>query len=170
VCVTERADARTACVEIRQLEAGDRAWVDRFILERWGAVTVVSRGQVHRPSELPGLLASENGEPSGLLTYSIDGEECEIVTIDSLVEGAGVGTALVDAVADAARAAGCRRLWLITTNDNLPALGFYQKRGFRLVAVHRNAVDEARELKPEIPLFGLDGIPIRDELELDLEL
>jgi GNAT superfamily N-acetyltransferase len=157
-------------VEIRQLEAGDRAWVDRFILERWGAVTVVSRGQVHRPSELPGLLAGENGEPSGLLTYSIDGEECEIVTIDSLVEGAGVGTALVDAVADAARTAGCRRLWVITTNDNLPALGFYQKRGFRLVAVHRNAVDKARELKPEIPLFGLDGIPIRDELELDLEL
>ena len=87
----------------------------------------------------------------------------------ALVIGAsgGVGTALLDAVRDAAVQAGCRRIWLITTNDNLRALGFYQKRGYRLVAVHRDALQRSRELKPSIPLVSPDGIPLRDEIELE---
>jgi Acetyltransferase (GNAT) family len=68
------------------------------------------------------------------------------------------------------REAGCRRVWLITTNDNLRALRFYQRRGFRLVAVHPDALARSRELKPSIPEIGLDGIPLRDELELELLL
>jgi ribosomal protein S18 acetylase RimI-like enzyme len=157
-------------MDIRPSGTTDRAWIDDFIRERWGALTVVSRGRLHRPSELPGFVATEADEPVGLLTYSIEGDACEIVTIDSLREGKGVGTALVEAVTDAARQKGCRRLWLITTNDNVPALGFYERRGFALVAIHRDAVDESRKLKPEIPLLGLGGVPIRDELELELEL
>ena len=70
----------------------------------------------------------------------------------------------------AAREAGCGRVWLITTNDNLRALRFYQRRGFRLVAVHPDALERSRELKPSIPEIGLDGIPLRDELELELTL
>jgi ribosomal protein S18 acetylase RimI-like enzyme len=79
-----------------------------------------------------------------------------------------VGTALINAVIEAARRQGCTRVWLITTNDNLHALRFYQKRDFVLVAVHANAVARARQIKPEIPLIGRDGIPIRDEIELEL--
>ncbi len=120
--------------------------------------------------ELPGFVAHEHGEALGLATYTLDGGECEIVTIDSLVEGRGVGSALLEAVAEAARRAGCRRVWLVTTNDNLPALRFYQKSGFVLASLRRNAVTSSRNLKPEIPQFGVDGIPIRDELELELEL
>jgi GNAT superfamily N-acetyltransferase len=157
-------------VDIRPLGESDRAWVERFIVERWNSTTVVSRGRVQRPSELPGFAAREQGRPVGLATYAIEGGACELVTIDSLLEGRGVGTALVEAVADAARQAGCRRLWLITTNDNLPALRFYQRRGFTLVALHPGAIMESRRLKPEIALVGLDGIPIRDELELQLVL
>ena len=107
---------------------------------------------------------------AGLVTFHIAGDACEIVTLDSLHPGQGIGTALIEAVKAAAGAAGCRRLWLITTNDNLHALGFYQKRGFRLVAVHPGAVDDSRKLKPEIPLIGNDGIPIRDEIELEIVL
>jgi GNAT superfamily N-acetyltransferase len=99
------------------------------------------------------------------VTYRIDGRECEL---DSAREGAGAGTALVDAVAQAARVAGAIRLWLITTNDNLPALRFYQRYGFDPVAVHRDAVARSRTLKPSIPQIRLDGIPIRHELELPL--
>ena len=105
-----------------------------------------------------------------MLTYRIEGLDCEIVTIDSTVEGAGVGTALINVVRKIAKAKGCKRLWLITTNDNLNALGFYQKRGFQIIAVRPNAVDEARKLKPQISLKAANGIPIRDELELELEL
>jgi GNAT superfamily N-acetyltransferase len=157
-------------MEIRPLSADDRTWVEGFIQNRWGAPTVVGHGTVYTPAELPGFVALEGGEPVGLLTYAAESDAWEIVTIDSLVEGRGVGSALLDAVADSARAAGCRRLWLITTNDNLPALRFYQKRGFILVRMHRGAVAASRRLKPEIPLTGSEGIPIRDELELEMEL
>ena len=92
------------------------------------------------------------------------------MTIESTKPGIGIGTMLIKAVTQTAREAGCKRLWLITTNDNLHALHFYQKRGFRLVTVHRNAVDAARQLKPRIPLIGNDQIPLHDEIELEMML
>jgi GNAT superfamily N-acetyltransferase len=157
-------------MNIRPLADDDRAWLERFVLERWRAPTVVGHGRVYRVAELPGFVAEERDEPLGLVTYSISGDACEIVTIDSLREGTGIGSALVEAVASLAREVGCRRLWLITTNDNLRMLRFSQKRGLTLVAVYPNAVEESRKLKPQIPLIGRDGIPIRDELELELLL
>jgi RimJ/RimL family protein N-acetyltransferase len=94
---------------------------------------------------------------------------CGIVSLDSLVENMGLGTALLRALRDLVRAQGGRRVWLITTNDNTRALRFYQKRGFKLIALHMDAIKRSRQLKPEIPATGIDGIPIRDELELELD-
>lgn len=155
-------------MNIRSLTLTDRDWVARHVVEHWGAEIVVAHGTTYHPADLPGFVAEMAGVVVGLATFHIAGDACEIVTLDSLIEGRGIGTALIEAVKAAASAAGCRRLWLITTNDNLHALGFYQKRGFRLVAVHPGAVDEARKLKPEIPLIGNDGIPILDEIELEI--
>jgi N-acetylglutamate synthase-like GNAT family acetyltransferase len=104
------------------------------------------------------------------VTYRLEGDECEVITLNSLIGGMGVGSALIEAIREVAVSAGCKRLWLITTNDNLAALSFYQKRGFVLVAVYRNVLEQSRRLKPEIPLVGMDGIPLRDELELELLL
>ena len=154
---------------VRPLREGDREWVRETLRQLWGE-TVVSRGAVHDPTALPGFVAEEGGDRVGLLTYRVDGADCEVVTIDAFPEGAGAGTALLDAAARAARDAGCGRVWLITTNDNLRALRFYQRRGFRLVAVHPDALERSRELKPSVPEIGLDGIPLRDELELELRL
>ena len=155
-------------IKTRSLTPADRDWVARHVAEHWGAEIVVAHGTIHQPADLPGFVAEFDGEVAGLITYHVAGDSCEIVTLDSLSEGQGIGTALIEAVKTAASAAGCRRLWLITTNDNLHALGFYQKRGFRLVAVHPGAVDAARKLKPKIPPIGNDGIPIRDEIELEI--
>jgi len=105
-----------------------------------------------------------------LLTYRIEGHDCEIVTIDSNAQGEGIGTALIDAVKERAKLKGCRRLWLITTNNNLNALGFYQKRGFCLIALYPNALETSRKLKHVIPMKAANGIPIRDELELEFDL
>jgi DNA-3-methyladenine glycosylase I len=157
-------------MKIRSLTPADRDWVARHVAQQWGAEIVVVHGMIYHAAELPGFIAELDGVAAGLITSHIAGDACEIVTLDSLIEGRGIGTALIEAVKAAAIAAGCRRLWLVTTNDNLHALGFYQKRGFRLVAVRLGAVDEARKLKPEIPLVGNDGIPIRDEIELELAL
>jgi GNAT superfamily N-acetyltransferase len=155
---------------IRPLTADDESWVVEFIDRRWGAPFVVAHGKLYYPNSLPGFVAEVDGEPVGLLTYHVDGLDWEIVTIDSLEPGAGTGSDLIYALRQEAKRAGARRLWLITTNDNLNALRFYQKRGFALVAVHRNALERSRQLKPNIPLVGQDGIPLRDELELEMLL
>jgi GNAT superfamily N-acetyltransferase len=147
-----------------------RDWAERLIEEHWGSSVIVSRGVRHRVGALPGFVARQGGEYVGLVTYYARGDECEIVSMDSLLEGIGVGSALIEVVKEVAIAAGCKRLWLITTNDNTHALRFYQKRGFSLVAVHRNALALSRKLKPEIPLVGMNGIPLQDEIELEMML
>jgi ribosomal protein S18 acetylase RimI-like enzyme len=129
---------------------------------------VVSRGRLTEPlSTLPGVVAELEGERVGYALVRIEGDELEVVGFGATEEGLGVGTALLRAVDDEVRRAGCGRAWLVTTNDNVEALRFYQRRGWRLAALHREAVTEARRLKPEIPELGRHGIPIRDELELE---
>lgn len=155
---------------IRPVERTDRNWIAQFLDKHWGSTRIVTRGQVYLGHLLDGFIAEQDGEPVGLITYRIDGDACEVVTLNSLAQGQGIGTALLETVKQVALEAGCRRLWLIITNDNLPALRFYQKRGFHLVAVYPNALEASRRLKPEIPLFGLDNIPLRDEIELELTL
>ncbi|HLG79248.1 MAG TPA: GNAT family N-acetyltransferase [Ktedonobacteraceae bacterium] len=156
-------------IKVRALTPRDAAWVKDFVLQHWGAPTMVVHGVLYTMDELPGLVAlSENEEVVGLLTYTIQGQSCEIVSLDSLRPREGIGGILVQTVVQHARELGCTRLWLITTNDNLNALRFYQKRGFVLSALHRNAVEQARTLKPQIPLLGNDDIPLRDELELEM--
>jgi ribosomal protein S18 acetylase RimI-like enzyme len=157
-------------VEIRPLSDADRDWVERLIVERWGEPIVVGRGGVWHPAELPGFAAFDGDECVGLVTYEVDGEACEVVTIDALREGVGIGTALLEAVVEVARASGCSRVQLMTTNNNLRALAFYQKRGFRLVALRPGAIDEERKLKPSMPAVDANGLPIRDELHLELSL
>ena len=157
-------------MKIRPLAESDREWVRRLVEERWGSGGVVGRGRVWQPAELPGFAAFDDGRCVGLVTYEIDAEACEIVTIDALEEGRGIGTALLEAVVEVARETGCKRVQLLTTNNNVRALAFYQKRGFRLVGLVPGAIDEERRLKPTIPLVDSAGLPIRDELHLELPL
>jgi ribosomal protein S18 acetylase RimI-like enzyme len=155
---------------IRPVQAQDHDWILGLVRE-WGADFIVSRGRKIFAAQLPGFCAAgPTGERLGLVTYEITGAECQLVTLHALRPYKGIGTALTAAVREVATAAGCRRLWLITTNDNLDALRFYQRRGFELVAVHRDFREVARRLKPSIPLEGNFGIPIRDEIELELRL
>lgn len=155
---------------IHALDAGDRAWVEAFVTAHWSAPRIVTRGRVHEAADLPGFYAKVEDERAGLVLFRLEGVQCEIVLLDSLREGMGIGSALVQAVRSAAKDAGCTRLWLITTNDNMPALRFYQRQGFVLAALHRDALAVSRRLKPQIPLLGLDGIPLRDEIELEMML
>lgn len=156
--------------QTRPLNKNDYAWVAGFLTKHWRSPKIISRGKAHFADKLPGFIAVQKNKPVGLITYQINRNECEIISLNSLVEKSGIGSALIEAVKKAATRAGCRRLWLITTNDNVQTLRFYQKRGFVLVAVHRNALEDSRKLKPEIPLIGKDGIPLRDEIELELLL
>jgi ribosomal protein S18 acetylase RimI-like enzyme len=125
---------------------------------------------VYDGARLPALVCVAAGDIVGLATYDVRDGQCEVLTLNAFTQGRGIGSALLDAVAEEARQRACKRLWLITTNDNMRALRFYQRRGLRLVAVHRGAVDDARRLKPTLPAVGYDGIPVHDEIELELPL
>jgi ribosomal protein S18 acetylase RimI-like enzyme len=154
---------------IRPFTKEYKSWATALLTDHWGSAKTVSRGHISQADELPGFVAVEKDKPVGLLTYKISGKEWEITTMNSQAEGKGVGSALVEAVKKTALEAGCKRLWLITTNDNTHALHFWQRRGFQIAAIHVNALEKSRKLKPEIPLKGNDGIPIRDEIELEMK-
>ncbi len=154
-------------IEVREKEAGDQNWVNDLLAASWASTRIVSRGRLCDASQLAAFVALFKKRRSGLLTYRISQKECEIVTLNSLVQNVGIGTALLDAVTSQAELGRCVRLWLITTNDNTNALHFYQRRGFRIAAIHVRAIEESRKLKPELPLLGYDGIPILDEIELE---
>ena len=157
-------------IEIRPIDDDDVAWVRQFSLQEFNSTRVVSRSVLHQVDLLPGFVALLNNVPSGLLTYRVAHGEMEVVTVNAAIPGQGLGSRLLEAARSQAVASGCRRLWLITTNDNTPAIRFYQRQGLRLAAVHHNAVVESRRIKPEIPEFGVNGQPIRDEVEFELDL
>jgi ribosomal protein S18 acetylase RimI-like enzyme len=162
-----KESGRVTGFAVRAIRDEDRPAVTRLVREFWGADVVVGHGRVFRPAELPGFLV-EGGD--GLLTYEVRGGTLEIVTINAVDGRRGIGTALVEAAVDAARAHGCTEVRVTTTNDNVDALRFYQRRGFRLVELRPGALARSRELKPEIPELGAYGIPLRDELELVREI
>jgi GNAT superfamily N-acetyltransferase len=154
-------------VKVRTVQASDRQWVLGFLRVRWGSERQVAHGDAFYPADHPGFIASYEGQPTGLLTYRIEDGSCEVTLLDGGIKQRGVGTELLRAVEQVAVERGCRRIWLITTNDNLDALRFYQRRGFFLSKLRPGELTRSRELKPEIPLIGEFGIPLRDELELE---
>jgi len=157
-------------LRIHPVRDEDRDFIDRVLEERWGGPAQVVNGESYRPAELPGFVAVEDHERVGYAPYRIEGDTCEIVLLQSLHEGHGVGSALVAAVVEEARARGCGRVTVVTTNDNVHAKGFYEMLGFRLAEVRPGAVTRSREVKPSIPLVGEGGAPITDELVLELEI
>lgn len=160
----------SVAVTIRPKTDADREWVNQVTVQDFGAEVVVSAGQIHRPSDLAGFIAVDGERRIGLVTLHVEGDRCELVSIDSLEAGRGVGQALLAAAKAHARANGCRALWLVTTNDNTRALRMYQRAGMHIAAVRLGAIAEARKIKPGIPLLGEDGIAIRDEIELAIEV
>ena len=157
-------------IMLRRLTPDDLPRLRQIWKENWGDEFMVAHGVVYHPESLVGLIAFDKYEWVGEITYQFLEDCCEIVTLDSVRERHGLGTKLIDTVVEEARKQHCKRVFLITTNDNLNALGFYQKRGFQLVKINRGAVNEARMIKPSIPLIGMNNIPLRDEIELEIIL
>lgn len=141
----------------------DADWISKLLLQRWGGTTIIAHGEAFDLLTLPALVADPE---RGLATYRLEGNDAELMSLDAVSPGQGVGTLLIEALADVLREQGIGCLWVMTTNDNLAALRFYQQRGFELRRVRPGAVHEARLLKPAIPDIGDHGIPIRDEIDL----
>jgi ribosomal protein S18 acetylase RimI-like enzyme len=155
-------------VRIRAVHERDRPMLSWLIAEMWGSEVVAVHGTMFRPAELPGYIAERAGRIAGLVTYDVTAEMLEVVTLNAIERHTGIGTLLIEAAVRTARRRGCREVRLTTTNDNVDALRFYQRRGFRLAELRPGAVDRARRDKPEIPRTGDYGIPLRDEIDLML--
>ncbi|MBP1705381.1 MAG: family N-acetyltransferase [Chloroflexi bacterium] len=157
---------------VRTIGPADRAWLRGLLDARWGGPWQAYGGELVDASGAAGFVAlTAAGTKVGVLLHRPVAGGWEIVLLDAVHSGKGIGTVLLEACAGSARSAGAARLTLVTTNDNLRALRFYQRRGFRLAALRPGAVDAARrERKPAIPEIGEDGITIRDELVLEREL
>jgi ribosomal protein S18 acetylase RimI-like enzyme len=158
-------------VRVRPLRPDERPWARSVMLELWGDERVVAHGMEWRPAELDGFVAQEDdGDRVGLLTFDLADGVLEIVTVDAFRRHEGIGTALMLAAVERAHAAACAVVRVTTTNDNEPAIGFYEHLGFRVVEVREGAITEARKLKPSIPMVGVAGRPIVDEVLLELRL
>ena len=157
-------------MDIRKIDQMNRKEIDDFIICQWFSLQMVLHGESVDLGAADGWYAVQEDEIVGLITYRILDDRMEILSLDSLHEQHGVGTALLNMAMSYARNSGITKITLITTNDNLPALRFYQKRGFDMSRLFCNVVDLSRKLKPEIPLFGIDGIPLKHEIELEMNL
>jgi N-acetylglutamate synthase-like GNAT family acetyltransferase len=157
-------------VEIRERRPEDERSLEAFVA-RHQLRRVARFGELLDPLDYSALVVDDNGRVAGLLTYTVDPDQCEILTLHVDAQWLGMGTRLLAAVEEVARSSGCERMIVVTTNDNVDALRFYQRRGFSLAALHTGAVDKSRMLlKPEIPKLGEYEIPLRDELELHKDL
>lgn len=156
--------------EIIRITENNRNEVNQILINEWEATDIIIRGKIIDGTKLDGFLAIKDNKIIGLITYIIEENECEICSLNSFIENKGIGTNLINTVLQYAKANGCSRVKLITTNDNIRGLEFYQRRGFVFSNIYKNAIENSRKIKPQIPLFADNGLPIRDEIEFELIL
>lgn len=155
------------CEKINNL---NRSLIDAFIKQHWYTTTMVIRGKEIDLTKAEGFYFSEGDNIVGLITYIVYDNILEITSLDSLYQNQGIGSKLVDTVIHEAKERNLQKIVLITTNDNINAIKFYQKRGFDMARLFHNALDISRKLKPEIPLIGENSIPLRHEIEFELSI
>lgn len=158
---------KLCCHEIIQ---GDYELVRAFIIKYWYDIRMVIRNEIVDLSETKGLYIIQNEEIIGVLTYRVINDEAEITLLHAIIENSGIGTFLIERFLDIAKHNNIKRITVVTTNDNIRALAFYQKRGFDIISLYRNSMDYVRRIKPSVPLIGDNNIPLKHEIELELLL
>src|SRR5690606_870246 len=111
-------------------------WVRNDLISTFGSAKIISiHRQYEDASTLAGFIVEDENSLLGVLLYFMEENACELVYLHAIKPGMGVGKMLIDQLIETLENKGIKKLWVITTNDNLEALAFYQKRGFHLVEV-----------------------------------
>jgi ribosomal protein S18 acetylase RimI-like enzyme len=168
-CLIDYIGKLDVMVIIKNVEKNDKQLITDYLKREWGSTLIVLReGELFDLQDEKGFMAYDKDIVIGLITYRITGHICEILSLNSNIEKHGLGTSLIENVREYAKLNKCDLLRVITTNDNLRAIGFFQKRGFHLVKLYVNAMDYVRKIKPDVPLKGENDIPLNDELEFEM--
>jgi N-acetylglutamate synthase-like GNAT family acetyltransferase len=141
--------------------------MDEKLKENWGSSVIVSRRKKYESIDLSGFIIENNKQKLVICLYKIENNECEMIVLEAFEQRIGMGTALLNRLIENCSNDKIKRIWLITTNDNIDALRYYQKHGFEIVCIYRNEIDYSRKMKPEIPIIGNYGIKIKDEIEME---
>lgn len=157
-------------MEIRRITKEDTSFITAVLRNFWGSEIIIIKNKQYNADNLLGFIAEENNRPVGLLTYCVENKNILIVSLNSLLPGKGIGTALLEKVREEAKKLTCLQIIVVTTNDNIKAQEFYKKRGFSQKAIYKDSIKKARVFKPEIPEIGENGVPISDEIEFMLVL
>ena len=157
-------------ITIRLTTPNDAKFVANLMEKHWGGEPLVIRAKNYYPSKLDGMVAAKDEEIIGFLFYEIQGATLEVIVFEVFDKFRGIGTQLLERLKGIAKESGCNRMYLMTNNDNLDALRFYQRRGFHICGIHLDSVKESRKMKPGIPMTGEYGIPLRDEIDLEFIL
>lgn len=153
-------------MEIKEINIYNRNIINTIMINNWGATEIILRNKIIDGTKSKGFIAEDNNKMVGFLLYDINDDICEIIALYSFIEKKGIGTFLLNKIKEIATLKKCERIVVITTNDNLIALKFYQKRGFFLSKLYCNAFDNIRKIKPNLPKLGENNIPLNDEIEL----
>jgi ribosomal protein S18 acetylase RimI-like enzyme len=148
----------------------DQTEMQALLSRRWGD-TLMMFGRAWKIGDYAALVARDRkGEALGLATYALQKATMLVLTVDNFSETRGLGKALLEAVEALARQQGARALRVLTTNDNTPAIRYFQKLGFKMVAFYPGAITIYRTVARDLPEIGVDGIPVRDAIELEIDL
>lgn len=153
-------------MEIKEINIYNRNIINTIMINNWGATEIILRNKIIDGTKSKGFIAEDNNKMVGFLLYDINDDICEIIALYSFIEKKGIGTFLLNKIKEIATLKKCERIVVITTNDNLIALKFYQKRGFFLSKLYCNVFDNIRKIKPNLPKLGENNIPLNDEIEL----
>lgn len=154
-------------MECKRIDCLDRKQIDAFIREQWYTTIMIIRGKAIDMTKTEGFYFCEGESVMGLITYLVYDDVLEITSLNSLRENCGIGSRLIDMAVSEAQKRNLKKILVITTNDNINAIRFYQKRGFDMAHLFRNSMEAARKMKPEIPMIGENSIPLRHEIEFE---
>ena len=155
-------------VLVREMTDADRPTARELFQRDFGRTKIVAFGEVMDIDQMPALVAIMRDEPSGALAYRLLGDALHIVALatDPMWQRSGVGGYLVAEAELLARRLHLKRIVVSTTNDNLPALYFYQRRGYRLTdLVPDSVIKHTRQEQA-----GFAGVPVRDEIRLQKQI
>jgi ribosomal protein S18 acetylase RimI-like enzyme len=168
VCASHLKRSELGFTVCRMVSEGERSAVRKFVRRFWGEEEQLSFDRKFAVAELPAYVAKVQDSVVGFVSFSTASDALIVVALGVLprYQCCGIGSRLIKKVEGEARRLGKVKVLVTTSNDDLPALSFYQSRGFQIYEVNPNVIAE----KHAKVLRGIGGLPVRDELRLQKTL